>query len=306
MLEYIKIYKNFYKTAELSQLVNDCDISMYTLKNFDKHYNCISKLNAIKQWCEENGITTLNEYIKILNDHISNIKHIFEDERLIVPQINTGVDAKQMFVSLEAGRKYLSIDLRHAYSQYIDSLNIFKERFDDIIFNGLPDFIKESKKARILMYFQIPDTSAIKYNVISLFDKVLQSDHDLIKCINKYELKPVSYNIDELIYDITDCEQDFNQFVGEHTINSIDVKTNVFEQHYITYFDPIKNKEVTIPVKEYTDHTNFVTNQCIYMNQLYKAYYSLPLTDYDLYVPNVSNWIKYSKLDEPIKILEIK
>lgn len=303
MLEYIKIYKNFHKTSEVSQLVNDCDLSMYTLQNFDGYYNSLSKLNDIKVGCEENGIHTLNDYVRLLHNQIVDLQDIFNNRKLnFVENDNL---PKNSFQKLDVGRKYLSIDLKHAYSQYIDSMRVFRDKFDDMVFDGLPEFMKGSKKARIFMYWQIPSHGNLKFYLYKLLDKVLESDHKIVQLLKEYNLKVVSYNMDELIYDITDIPTVFDEFIGDHTINGINIHLNTFEQHYISFVDPITKKDRTIPIREYSTHTNFVTNTCVYMNQLHKAYNNLPIVENDLYIPDNVHWNKIIKLDEPIKITEI-
>ena len=305
MLEYIKIYKQFHITSETSQLVNDCELSMYTIHNFDKYYNSISKLNNIKSWCEDNDIFTLKKYIKILHDNIRGLRHIFNGLKLNYYD-DIGYTHITSFLNLDVKKKYLSIDLKHAYSQLIDSMHIFDSNFDDIIFDNLPNFMRESKRARIFMYSQIPKHENILQYTYKLFDKLFESDHKILQYLKKYNLNPISYNVDELIYDITETPDLFNEFVGEHTINNINIHLNIFEQHYITYIDPFTNKEKTIPIREYATHTNFVTRTCPYMNQLYKAYNNLPVIENDLYIPNKYDWNKIDKLNEPIKIVDIK
>lgn len=305
MIEYIKIYKNFYKTSEVSQLLNDCDLSMYTLQNFDKCYNSISKFNNLKRWCEDNNIYNLNEYIKKIHLNIRQLHHIFNEPKLNCFDENS-ITSMPQSLKLNIGKKYLSIDLRHAYSQYIDSLHIFNNKFDDIIFEKLPCFMKESKNARIFMYCQIPCSDYFKSKVYKLFDRLFVSEHKIAQLLKEYNLNPISYNVDELVYDITETPHLFDEFIGDHTINGIDIHVNTFEKHYISFIDPATNKEKTIPIREYSTHTNFVTNTCPYMNQIYKAYNNLPIIENDLYIPNQSNWNKIIKLDEPIKITNIQ
>ena len=245
----------------------------------------------------------LKDYVKILNSHICKSQYIFNEPKLNF--IESGCMLQPSFLKLDIGRKYLSIDLKHAYSQYIDSLNVFKDKFNDLMFDGLPDFMKESKKARVFMYFQIPAHENFKYHVYKLFDKIFESDHKITQYIKEHDLKPVTYNMDELVYDITEIPSLFDEFIGDHTINDITIHVNTFEQHYITFDDPIKKKERTIPIREYATHTNFVTNTCPHMNQLYKAYNNLPIIENDLYIPDNVHWNKIIKLDEPIKIIGI-
>jgi hypothetical protein len=276
---------------------------MYTLQNFDRYYNSLSKLNDIKVGCEENNIHTLNEYINVLNNQIGTLHDVFNDPKLFA--FKEGTAPQPSFVKLDTERKYLSIDLKHAYGQYIDSMHVFSDKFDDMLFNGLPEFMRKSKKARLFMYLQIPNHHNIKYYIYKLFDNVFESDHKIIQLLKEYNLKVVSYNMDELIYDITDIPNMFDEFIGDHAINGINIHLNTFEQHYISFVDPITKKDTMIPIREYTTHANFVTNTCVYMNQLYKAYNNLPIVENDLYVPDKVHWNKIIKLDEPIKITSI-
>jgi hypothetical protein len=309
MIEYIKIYKNFYKTSEISQLVNDCDISMYTLHNFDSYYNSISKFNNLKKWCEENNIYTLKDYINIINNHILNSQHIFNDPNLnsyFNLYKNNEQPQTPSFLKLDVGKKYLSIDIKHAYSQLIDSTHVFREKFDDLIFNGLPDFIKNSKKIRLFMYNQIPNIECYKLYINKLFDNIFESNHIISQYLKKYNLNPISYNVDELIYDITETPTLFDEFIGDHIINNLSIHLNTFKQHYIKYIDPFTKNEETIPIREYVTHTNFVTNTCVYLNQIYKAYNNLPIIENDLYIPDKEHWKKIIKLAEPIQITNIQ
>lgn len=302
MLEFIKIYKNFYKTSECSQLLNSCEHSIYTIQNF----NNLSKLNDLKLWCENNEIYTLNKYTTIINDNIKNLQHIFNE-----PKLNNFIefDIKShipFFFKLDTEKKYLSLDLKHSFSQLIDSLHIFNEKFDNIIFDNLPIFIRNSKKARIFMYHQIDAHDILKNSIFKLFDRLFESDHKIAQYLKDNNLIPISCNVDELVYDITETPNLFDEFIGDHTINGINIHLNTFEQHYISFIDPFTKKEKTIHIREYATHTHFATYTCPYMNQLYKVYNNLPIIENDLYIPHQTNWNKIIKLDEPIIITNVE
>lgn len=305
-IEHIKIYKNFYKTGEISQLVNNCELSLYTLRNFDRYYDCLTKLDNIKRWCGECGIESLKDYVNILNTNIRDKVELFNDRRLAnLRMCDIGVSTDNIFVPLEPGRKYLSIDMTHAYAQYVDSLNIFDTPLDDMLFDGLPDFFKESKKVRLMMYCQIPSKDETKYNIIKMLTDILKSDCELIHRVNEYNLKPISYNVDELVFDITECPDMFDDFIGSMNIDGKDVKVDTFEQRYVVYVDPYTSKEKRLSIREYSSSTVFVNNICPYMNQIYKAYNGLSVSEEDLYLPDSTDWRKYHRLPEPIKIKEI-
>ena len=304
-MEYIKIYKNFYYTPDVPQLINNYDISIYTLHNFNNDYNSISKLNDIKKWCEDNGIYSLKQFTKIINNNIRNIYYILNNHKFNT--LNEFSHKQPPFSTLNIKTKYLSIDLKHAFSQLIDSSHIFEDKFDDIIFNNLPDFMRLSKKIRLFTYNQIPNSDFYAQYAYKLFDKLFElDDNRIVKYIKNNNLIPISCNVDELVYDITEIPNLFNEFIGDHTINGIDIHLNTFEQHHISFIDPFTKKERTIPIREYATHTNFVTHTCPYMNQIYKAYNNLPIIENDLYIPDQTNWNKIIKLDEPIIITNVE
>jgi hypothetical protein len=276
---------------------------MYTLHNFNENYNCISKLNDIKRWCENSDIFTLDEYANLLHKNIGRLYSVFNDPKLIYFGEISPTRIPPPSDPLSVGKKYLSIDLRHAYSQFVDSLHIFNDKFEDILFNELPYFMRESKKARIFMYLQIPNHNISKLHIYKLFNRLFESDHKISQYLKEYNLSPVSYNTDELIYDISNFPNLFDEFIGDLTINGIDIHVNTFDQHYISFIDPFIKEEKTIPIKQSGSYTNYVTSlTCPYMNQIYKVYNNLPIIENDLYIPHREFLDKIIKLDGPIKI----
>lgn len=308
LLENIKLYKNFYRGIDASQLLSNCEVSMHTLQNFDKDYQCIKKMDFIKNGCIESNIFTVKQYSEIIKSHMQKMRPFFNNKRLNSCGVNKILHPSEgkSFVPLQPGKKYLALDMKKAYGQFIDSFNIFDDKLDNIIFEGLPDFVKESKKLRLFMYYQIPGFLIQTNNIITLFDDILQlNEYPLINCINEHKLEPVSYNIDEIVFDIDDCTEDFTQFIGTHEVNNLLFNVNIFEEHYISYIPHDSEKEKHVEIREYSDRTYYATNRCIYGNQLYKAYNNLPITDSDLYIANM-NSNDYIKLNEPIKITKIQ
>lgn len=303
--DYIKIYKCFYRGIDASQLGNDCEVSMYTLQNFDKDYNCLQRLENIKNGCKD--IESLNTFTRKLSSHIESLYNVFNDKKLVQLCSNKSslITDDMKFVNIPHNRYYLSIDLKSAYGQFVDSHHIFDEKFDDMLFNKLPDFMRDAKKLRVYMYYQIPTFTTQMQMIITVLEDMLKSDHPLIKFINEHNIVPISYNMDEMVFDINDFYEEFIPFVGEHNINGFDVKVNIFEQHYISYMEN-NCEEKTISVRKYLDKTYYAANSCVYGNQLYKAFNNLPLVDNDLYVTSNLHSSRYSKLEKPIKITSVK
>ena len=213
------------------------------------------------------------------------------------------------FADLDSDRVYLSVDLKHAYSQYIDNLSILPDSFNNLFINSLPyEYLRENKKIRMFTYNQFSDYIG-EDNVLHILLNTLKCDHLLINKINEYNLKPVSYNVDELVFDITDYVEEFKPFIGQnYNINNYEFKVDIFIPHVVKYLDPdFDNKERKVNIRYFfsTQKHYFATCKCKYMCQIYKAFYKLPLCEYDLYVPTEDDPNVFYKMKEPIKITSI-
>lgn len=307
--EYIKVYKNYYsKDANCNALCEDTKISSHVLSVFDDIYNCNDKLQYIIDNCKLCGIYTFNDYNHIICNHIRSVNYIFDSHvfnkiaSVESNLINTYGITQNMSIYDNTARTYLSIDIKHAFSQYVDSLNIFPSKFDELILCGLPSFMQESKSIRMLLYYQIIDHFRLRRNIVSLFDKVFASDDDLVQLILLKNKIPVTYNFDELIFDITD-DPDFDKFLGSRTIANIDLSISKFTAHTIAYIDPLVDQEKTLHIRKYTDHMYYVEKCCKYITQLHKVLNNLPIEDLDMYY--IDDFNKLHKLSEPIKITNI-
>lgn len=313
-IKHINIYKYLYRSAFTASMPNDKDICMYMLDLYNDDYNCIDTFNNMVMTCKNEGITDVTDIVTIVERHLRfknrsfmQISDIIEkqSDEYLVPDIPNDY----RFAKLDCNKTYLSIDLKHAFSQYIDSLNILGDTFDNLYINSLPyDILSKSKNIRTFIYHQF---NIINYKIAQTY--LIQStlydiDHELIKLINKHELLPVSYNIDEILFDITNYVDEFTKYIGLQTINNLETHVTVFNPHYITYIHPELNQEKRLDIRYYpNDNTNYIAQKtCKYVNQLYKAYKNLPLCDYDLYVPKDNNPNEFYMMSEPVKIISIE
>lgn len=314
LLKYLNVFKNLcYSHLRLTLDVNNKDFCMYQLMLFNDDYDCLNDLNRCIKFCKDCNINSIEDVTNILAGHINSYKSVITTYKTHVDFANlydteTKISKDNMFVKLDSNKTYLSIDLRHAYSQYADTLNIMSNKFDTAVIDTLPhEYLKELKKIRIFIYHQ-----CLSYihdnNILNMLLTILKSDHQIINKLNELHLAPISYNIDELVFDVTDYVDVFKQYVGMHKINNYEAKVMLFVPHKVTYLDPESNKECNINIRyNIMTRKNYIANRtCKYMCQIYKAYKNLPLCDYDLYVPNSDNPNVFYKMPEPIKIISVE
>lgn len=312
---YLSIYKNIcHSHLRLTLDVNDIEFCKYQLELLDNDFGCINDFNKCVEFCKENNINSCSCISNILSDYFNRNRHFINIlkkhiDNLNLQKLDEPIPYSMRFVNLDSNRVYLSLDLKHAYSQYIDNLNILPDSFNNLFTNSLPyKYLRESKKIRIFTYNQFSNF-IYEDNILYSILNALKCDHPLINKINEYNLKPVSYNVDELVFDITDCVEEFKPFIGQnYNINNYEFKVDIFIPHIVKYLDPdFDNKERKVNIRYLfsTQKHYFAQRQCKYMCQIYKAFYNLPLCEYDLYVPTENNSNIFYKMKEPIKITSI-
>lgn len=310
---YLNIYKHLcYSHLKTILDVNNKELFTYQLQLFDDDYDTVDALNTCVNFCVKHNIGSIDDILNLLINIINSNKSFFaainaatNDMNTVMPQKLVPNDMK--FAKLDSSKTYLSIDLKHAFSQYIDSLHVLPKKFDELLIDILPDYLKENKTIRVFIYHQ-----CISYiyndNILYKLLSVLNCNHDLINKLNEYKLQPASYNVDEIVFDITDYVDEFTQYVGLHNINDYNVNVAIFIPHRVTYINPENNKECKVDIKYniITKKNYFAQRTCKYMCQIYKAYKNLPLCDYDLYVPKADNPNEFYKMSEPIKIISVE
>lgn len=313
--KYLSIYKDLcYSHLRKTLDVNNIELCKYQLELLDNDLDCVNDFNKCVNFCKEHNVDSISYVSDILSDYFSrnsdfiNIikNHI---DNLNLQKLDEPIPYNMKFVNLDSNKVYLSLDLKHAYSQYIDHLNILPDSFNNLFTNALPyEYLKENKKIRLFTYNQFLNyihEDKVLYSIL----EVLKCDHPLINKINEYNLKPVSYNVDELVFDITDYVEEFKPFIGQnYNINNYEFKVDMFIPHVVKYLDPdFDNKERKVNIRYLfsTQKHYFATCKCKYMCQIYKAFYKLPLCEYDLYVPTEDDPNVFYKMKEPIKITSI-
>lgn len=305
-LEYIKIYKDLTYGSYKQQLVYNNELAAYTINLFNSDYDSVNEYAQCVAMCERHGITTYTEYCDFIHNYIRSVKHISRQITNRNVQVEPSPLAKElMFAKLDPNKTYLAIDVKHAISQYVDSLNIIAEPIDKVLIDGIKDeYISNNKTFRMFIYNQFKSYN-FNNNLIGFTYSLMNSDHALITTIKSLGLEIVACNLDELVFDITNHKDVFVDFIGEHTINGIEVKVLTFIPHYISYIDPETNATHTVSIRynPTTGKTNFQGRSCKYLNQIFKYYYNIPITDEDLYVCDTLHKSIYYKLDNPITIV---
>ena len=295
----IKLFKEINYTPWSYQLVMNDYLFEYTLENFESDYKCKTLWLDFKDQCN----LSIDDFELWYRQFIKKTD-IYNEFNLDFSRFDTHWCNDDVFNrELEYGRTYLSIDLVHSYSQLIDKLGVFDKSFDEIISDSIDNPLFDNKKMRLCFYHGLDYHEDTKYFVTSLFEDVLSSDNELITKVKSLPIHQI--NVDELVYDITDCIDSFRPFVGKHKCNGINIRVDIFKPHRIRYYDEF-NKECEYHIREYTAHNDYLGKDCRYMNQIYKIYNRKPINDLDLYVPDLNNMDFYYKLKEPIKLISME
>lgn len=295
-----KLFKTISYAPWQPQLVNNDYLFEYTLNNFESNYKCKTLWLDFKDRCD----ISFDEFNTLYHNFLGHTKR-YNKMKLDFSKYDTyWCDMDKLNQELEFGKVYLSIDMIHSYSQLMDRLGVLEKPFDELIndYIGNP-ILHDNKKLRLCFYHELKFHEDTKYFVSSLFEDVLNTDCPLVKLLNDMTIYQI--NVDELVYDITECVDNFKEFVGSHCLNGVNVNVNIFTPHLIKYYDEF-GKECTYHIREYATHTEYIEKECRYINQIYKVYNGLPINDLDLYVSDINNTEMFYKLKEPIKIISIQ
>lgn len=308
-LEYVKIYKDLTRNAYKYSLINNEDHAAYTISLFNDDYNSIDDFNKCVEMCERLGFNTYDDYCQYIQRYIKSINNVLRNRALrsIQPQPIT-VPSEKIFAKLDPTRTYMALDVTHAISQYVDSLKIFSKPFEEMVFANLDDeYLINSKGLRIFIYTQFRNYN-FNDNLIEFTRALLDSDHELIVKLKELGIEVASYNVDELVFDVTDHKDEIEAFVGDHVINGINTHVSLFVPHAVVYIDEAtnKNKAVHIRYDILTGKSYFQQRTCKYMNQIFKVYNGIDITDEDLYVQDDFDHNSFYKLNEPITIVNVE
>ena len=314
-LKLMTIYKTICYGPVYNLPVHDIEICKKYIELFADTTDVYNDIDKFLKFCASHNINTTNDLNSIIVDHINDkytyiasINNYIKNNVLPTPKIK--IPNENKFVKLIPGHTYLSIDLVHAFSQFVDSLKILPDKYDTILIDSIPfEYLKKSKRLRMFMYFQCEQL----YNITSFFGNdyiinlllsTIDKDYELFNKIRVNNLFPQSYNLDEVVYDITGMENEFIGYIGKHTIDGVSINASLFIPHYVTYDDNVKENYVLIKTDYITGIDYIANRKCKYINQLYKAFKGLPITHDDLIYTDHTG--KIYKLTEPVKITNIE
>jgi hypothetical protein len=302
-----KIYKIVSRNVFSRNILLDDDMWEYTLKIFDKDYNSVNDFkNFLTDFKEQYGEDTslfFKEYYNFIEKMCDVINKIILNDD-IVDELNEEVKKfSQTGTYLEDGRKYFSIDINCAFDQLIDRHGNLEEPIQTIreqICNKT--LINNRKNVRIVSGW----TTNTKYlytfiNVMTW--RIYNSGHFLLKKMQEIGAPLVNVVLDELIFDITDINEDLSNFIGEYEISGYKVHTSIFRQHHIFYKDYAGEAHCFFIKEMNNGKINYVSRNCPYFLQIYKKFNNEKIIDMDLRVKSIDVAKPYFQFNKPITFI---
>lgn len=147
-------------------------------------------------------------------------------------------------LNLEEGKKYLTIDLKEAFSSlFLDSINLSKEEWvNEIALKyNIPPLVCDSKGLRIRTSNRLRDKKNNIYqhhlrHLLYNLQQILEGSEDIINLLKEKDIKPCAIVTDELIFDITNYVNEFEPYIQEEAvINGLNVHIRLFEYKILRY-----------------------------------------------------------------------
>lgn len=220
---------------------------------WERYINLLEKDYNMKSEYEDFKIKLLHYYDNVedfYNDCVQYEKILFDKYGLIIYDQVPLIRDKYLYklyktpLHLENGKKYLTIDLKEAFNTlFLNSVNLSKEEWaNEIALDyNIPPFLCDSKGIRIRTSNNLRDKNnkIFKHHLRHLLynlQLILEGSEDIIQLLKDKDIKPCGIVTDELIFDITDCVDDFSPFIKEDdVINGLNVHIRLFEYKILNY-----------------------------------------------------------------------
>ena len=307
MKELRNIYRIVSRNVFSQHILLDDDMWEYTLKIFDSDYDSVNDFkNFLVKFKEQYGNDTslfFKDYYNFIKKMCEVIRSVNLNDDIINSLTEEVKEFSQIGNYLEGGRKYLSIDINCAFDQLVDKHGNLKEPIQTIreqVCNKA--LINNRKSIRITSgYTTNTDYLYTFINVMSW--QIYNSEHFLLKKMHELGAPLVKVMLDELIFDITDVEEDLSNFIGEHEIAGYKVHVTIFKQHNIFYKD-YGGKPHCFFIKEMNDGKHiYVNRKCPYFLQIYKKFNNMDIIDKDMRVESIDIAKPYFQVDRPITFI---
>ena len=306
-----EIYKTVSRNVFSQHILLDDEMWNYTLSCFDKDYDCINEYEKIKMLFKKefnNNKLLFDIETKNYIDYIRKILNNIKLDEAFIAEYDDNVEKFIKKEKLIEGHIYFSIDLTKAADQLINYHTDIKGELD-VIRDHASDkkLIKESKKIRLLSYGnatqQIKQNGFLKYLNLILYKIYNDDTNIIIQTLKKLNAPLAATNLDELIFDITDINENLCEYLGDFKILKYDIHTSIFKYHCIYYRD-YNDIPHRFEIRENINGTNnFIMKRVPYFLQIYKKYYGMEITNKDLRIRSCDVSKPYFQLKEPIKFI---
>ena len=302
-----KIYKIVSRNVFSRHILLDDDMWEYTLKTFDRDYDSVNDFkNFLNEFKEQYGDDTslfFKDYYNFIEKMCEIIRGVNLNNDIVDALTEEVKEFSQIGNYLEGGRKYFSIDINSAFDQLIDKHGNLNEPIQTIrerICNKA--LINNRKNVRIVSgYTTNTDYLYTFINVMSW--RIYNSEHFLLKKMREIGAPLVKVMLDELIFDITDVDEDLTKLIGEYNIEGYRVHTTMFKEHHIYYKDYGDIPHCFIIKEMNNGKINYVSRKCPHFLQIYKKFNNEEINDRDLRVESVDVAKSYFQFDKPITFI---
>jgi len=297
-----KAHKRFVKDFSLPIQILQNPYYEYFKNLYDKVYksnekyklfqNTVNTLGGVEQFFSET-----KKVIDSIIDEISSmdIYYKFNIDKLDNYNVKLNIPKQDIFNTNNDGKYFLSIDLKkanyNAMKYYDEGLTLNTNNYNEFIskYTDL-EYIKQSKYIRQVIYGNLNPKKQQKIQLY-IVSKILNDI--VLKYFNIKNLKNVSH--DEIVVLIDDLDYVINHNPSiyldiDNYCRQLEVEVNI-ELFKLKQFKPY-----SYFVKEFYDSNKveFKNIPVVYFAQIYKNYFNMELTDYDLmfyYEGNVAKFL---------------
>lgn len=199
---------------------------------------------------------------------------------------------------------YLEIDLKHAFIQALEFHNLLNGMTEAEFLDSLSPYkcVAHSRVARLNGLVSIHNISEyLKTLCMGILYRIWESNDPIIVSLKKHNIKPHKTVTDNIIFDISGYESEYQKYVRENATvagfkvhiricKTVPLKINIPDFNYV---DPAVIKDYGTEVK--------VSSKCgIAIPQILKLYKGEEIQDDDLYYHRFDRLCKFSR---PVEVL---
>lgn len=251
---------------------NDGQYWEYWLNSMDKYYGIKSKWNRFLELYQKEYLRPEKNFYEEFYKNAERIgllimeKDSFWEYTAFKTDLPDWLDGKCLTMTMvKTGRKYLSIDIKNALWQSLELNGIIPNVKQFIIDNTGSELFADSKNFR----YAVGQTfyTSFFFFYVDFAQRIYSSENELIKFLKEKEIPFYCLDVDDLLWDITDCDpgtmKKLEKYVRQdYPINGIRTKVSIYTKNTCEFTNGLK-----CYIKKYSDGTiNVYPLSTVYQN----------------------------------------